>query len=236
MGRNYITETDKTLIERFLTAYNKIDHFLRGRIIVDREQGFKKVVHEYGQKYPSWPHKDALLLLADLRNVLTHNRVEVYEYLSVPTEPVVWKIEQIRDSLIEPQKVIPAFQRNVLTVSLEDSLLHVLKLVRENNYSQFPVYKDGEFQGLITENGIAFWLASHVKEMSLVEFEEQTVKDVLFFEEQRKNYLFIGRTTPVYEANGLFMKERFLEAVLITKNGKKTEKLLGIMTRWDLSS
>ncbi len=236
MGKGSISEADKALIERFKTAYNKIDHFLQDKINVEPEIGFKSVVRKYSQKHPSWPHADTLLLLADLRNVLTHNRVEVYEYLSVPTVPVVRQIEQIRDSLIDPKKVIPEFQRNVITVSSEDSLVHVLELVREHKYSQYPIYKEGDFQGLITENGIVFWLASHVKDISLVEFEEQTVNDVLTFEEQRESYRFVRRDTPVYEANGLFTRERLLEAILITENGKPSENIIGIMTRWDIGS
>lgn len=66
---------------------------------------------------------------------------------------------------------------------------------------------------------------------------ETSLKNVLPFEEG-DNYKFIGSTTSVYEAVDIFKrhigKGRRLEALLITRNGNPSEKLLGIITAWDI--
>jgi predicted transcriptional regulator len=120
-------------------------------------------------------------------------------------------------------------------VSTQDTLARVLKVINERDYSQFPVYKGDEFRGLLTENGITRWLAHHVVDtLSLVELDDIYIEDVLRSEEERKNYQFVPRSMLVDDVSASFASEASLEAVLITSNGKHTEKLLGIVTRWDI--
>ena len=111
----------------------------------------------------------------------------------------------------------------------------VLKTIKHRDYSQFPVYEDGRFRGLLTENGITRWLAHHVMtKLSLVELEDVPVKDVLESEERRRNYHFMPRDTRVDDVVAQFASGELLEAVLITATGKPSETLLGIATRWDI--
>jgi hypothetical protein len=97
------------------------------------------------------------------------------------------------------------------------------------------VYEGKQFRGLLTENGITRWLAGHVvRTLSLVELDDIHVGQVLRNEEKRGNYHFALRDTRVEDLSSLFAKQPLLEAVLITTNGKETEKLLGVATRWDI--
>jgi predicted transcriptional regulator len=87
----------------------------------------------------------------------------------------------------------------------------------------------------LTENGITRWLAHYVsKEMSMVELNDVPVRQVLPEEEKRPNCLFVARDKTVDEAKALFATKELLEAVLITQSGNRTEKLIGIITRWDV--
>jgi CBS domain-containing protein len=88
---------------------------------------------------------------------------------------------------------------------------------------------------LLTENGVTRWLAGHVvRTLSLVELDDIRVEQVLRNEEERRNYHFVPRDVRVDDVSALFAKQALLEAALITTNGKETEKLLGIATRWDI--
>jgi len=123
----------------------------------------------------------------------------------------------------------------VETASVEDSLARVLKIIRQRDYSQFPVYEGDCFCGLLAENGITRWLAHHVAtEISLVELDDIPIKQVLENEEKRKNYHFVAQDTRVDDVGQLFVSQESLEAVLITQSGKESETLLGIATRWDM--
>jgi len=182
-----------------------------------------------------WNDAAYLERMGYLRNGLAHDFTDAVEYVAVPTPLTVEQFEQFHRRLTQPPLAIPTFQRPVEKVRPEDSLKQVLKLVKKFDYSQFPVYGENGFHGLLTENGITRWLARHVTEQfELVDFNEATVAEVLGEEENREDVLFVGRNTPVPEIKELFAERRLLEAVLITTRGDRNQALLGIATRWNM--
>lgn len=70
---------------------------------------------------------------------------------------------------------------------------------------------------------------------TLVGLEDEKVRAILDCEEARgQNCAFVGHDALVDEILMIFQTKPLLEAVLVTHNGKETEKLLGIATRWDV--
>ncbi len=221
------------LIERFISAYNAIEQYFRRVLGASEDDTFTSLVRDYSTRYPRTDER-RLRQYATLRNAVTHGRTKAYAYLSVPLPIVVDDIEAIRDQLLNPPRVIPRFQKEVRTVKSTDTLSDVLALVESLEYSQFPVYDDGQYRGLLTENGITRWLAHHsTTEMTLVELQEVNVKALLRKEEKRPNYAFVSTKATAEETMDKFAANPFLEAVIITDSGQKEGKLIGIITRWD---
>jgi CBS domain-containing protein len=171
------------LIERFRVAFNQIEAHLRFELREPNDTSFTRLVHRYAEQNLVWGNRAGYQLsaYAELRNTLVHTRFEREQFVCVPMPFVVERIEQIRDELLEKERVIPKFQRVVRTVKTNDKLSYVLEIIAEEDFSQFPVYDEGgEFRGLLTENGITRWLAHHtVREMTLVDFEDTLVDAVL---------------------------------------------------------
>jgi len=230
-----VTQADLDLIERFQAAYNAVDKYLRSTLGKDRVVSFTALLSEYHRRYPSWTDGEFLSQVAEMRNFLIHGRTKPNLYLALPTPACVVTLEKIRDRLLSPQRAIPSYQKEVATVSSEETLASVLKQIASNQFSQFPVYDSGKFKGLVTENGITRWFAWHVSsEDSLVELKDVTVRQVLRLEEKRPNWVFVARNTLVDDVKSIFGKNKLLEAVLITNAGSKEERLLGIVTRSDI--
>jgi predicted transcriptional regulator len=222
-------------IERFEAAYNRIDQILRKKLSEDVKANFMGLVKNYAQKHPGWRFKDFLIFIGELRNALIHTKVNPYEYVAIPAYYLLKQLESCLASLDNPPKVIPTFQIKVITIRLNDSLAEVLHQINKNDFSQFPVYNESGIVGLLTENGITRWLATHmVNKFSVIDLEDVRVSEVLKQEEARKNYLFIPSKMHVEDALYKFKENGFLEAVLITAHGKDSEELLGIMTKWDV--
>ena len=235
-----MTPHDLDLIERFIGAFNAIDLHLEGVLHVESNSSFRSLVDLYAKRNRWWKHADQLRIFAGLRNVIVHDKIEPYKYVCVPSEDSVVDIEKIRDSLINPERAVAKFRRDVVTITPHDSLAKVLKLIEERQYSRFPVCEQAhgrctKFVGLLTENGITRWLAHHVTNgLSLVELNEVLVAAVLPRQEKRPNYQFAAQDTPVEQIAYLFHENVYLEAVLITEHGGEREKLLGITTRGDV--
>jgi len=235
MNPKELSQEQLDLIERFIVAYNAVDHYLRAQLNEDNGTPFSQLIRDYAARYPRWEDQDRLRMFGDLRNALVHQRERSYEYLSVPIPWVVETLEQIRDRFLSPELVYPKFAREVKTFRAEDTLADVFHSITETDFSQYPVYRQGAYIGLLTENGITRWLAHHsVHVLTLVELEEVQIDQVLSREEQRKNDAFIARTTTAQDAENYFVQNPLLEALLITTAGKPGEKLLGIITRWDV--
>lgn len=224
------------LFDRFVSAYNEVDEWMRKSTGSDRNVGFSNVLLDFERKMYLGTDGDFLRSVADLRNVLIHRRTLPHLEMATPTEPVIHRLELIRDKMLDPPKVYPRFQKQVAIVSPKDSLEEVMRMVSALDYSQFPVVDGNDFVGLLTENGITRWLARKiVGSMSLVDFADAQVSDLVCNEESRENFLFVPRRMAISEVREKFRGNGLLESVLITENGRKGEKLLGLMNRWDLA-
>jgi predicted transcriptional regulator len=226
---------DIDLIERFISAYNPLDLHLQGVLGMDSGASFRSMADIYAKRHKWFRHADQLRIFASLRNVIVHDKIEPYQYPCVPTPETVACIESIRDRIAHPQRAIPAFRRDVVTVGPDDTLASVLRLIHNLEYSQFPV-RDGNkhFLGLLTENTITRWLARTTSTaISLIEFDDVLVRTVMVYSEKRRNYLIMPASAPVEEIVFLFHENVYLEAVLIAPHGHELEPFTGIVTRGD---
>ncbi|MGO9570535.1 MAG: CBS domain-containing protein [Desulfomonilaceae bacterium] len=237
MDKGGISDKDRHLIERFEAAYNGIDSHLRKSVKQDRKVSFKTVVNDYQKTSLSFSaDADYLRRIAAFRNELIHGKEKPFQYFAVPTLPTVERLEGVLERLRKPRLAIPTFKADVETISLTDSLGRVLKRISATKFSQFPVYLDTVYKGLLTENGITLWIAGRVASQSDVgDLEKVWVKTVLREEEdKRRRFLFAPENKNVDDIIALFAQSDLLEAVLITDTGNNRGELKGIATRWDI--
>lgn len=221
----------------FLATYNRIDAYLRKILGASDETSFSSLIKEAKRinriiaKY-----EDDLRLIGKLRNVLVHEQKKPNFIVAEPHQEIIKIAKDIENTLVNPPLVIPTFQRNVITFTNTEFISKPLKFVKENDFSQFPVYDEKNcYIGLLTERCIARWLAHQVRvgeEMMLI--EETTIGSVLSFQETDDNASFLSRTATIYEAQESFIKNRSLDAILITENKNPNASLLGIITLWDI--
>lgn len=229
------------LSERFIMAYNKIDRQLQKRAGIQGYMGFSQLVRRVARNDPMFAEfEDDLLEFAELRNAIVHELVEPARIIAEPYVSVVERIEEIAATLERPPLVIPRFERQVYTVQANDPILRVLDLIRHYGYTQFPVY-DGErgFLGLLTDRCLARWLTFEFE--ALAEgLQTARVAEVMVYDRTKgANVTFLSQSATVYDAYHEFewhMTKDYprLEAILITANGKSDERLMGIITPWDM--
>nr|WP_255620846.1 CBS domain-containing protein [Salinicoccus sp. RF5] len=146
---------------------------------------------------------------------------------------------EIRNQIEYPTKVNKIFKNHVQCFKAEDNLKDVLNYIKDKSYTQFPVFDQNEFLGLVSDNGITFWLSEVIKE-EIVDLSEVKIADVIGHDENRMNYVTIKADMSLYNVDELFSRrirngERGV-VLLITALGKieKPEDIIGIITPWDL--
>ena len=235
VDHNGLSREQLDLIQRSEADFNGIEQFLHAALGIEEHETFTQLVNNYAKSHAGWGDAELLKRIAKIRNVIVHDKTEPFHYPVVPTRAINEKLRKCKERLITPARALPTFERTVEKISMNDTLTRVLKTINHRDYSQFPVYEDKRFLGMLTENGVTRWLARHVvTTLSLVELDEIFVLHVLQSEEARNNHQFVAGDMRVDEVTALFARQTLLEAVLITATGKHTEDLLGIATRWDI--
>ena len=229
-----LSDADFDLIERFVTAFNRIDRYLRELYHADDRLSFGRLVEIHLRKNPHWRAAEALRSFKSVRNVIVHERDLPYRYLFVPTRAAVEEIEQVRDRLTSPEQLLPRFHRQVICLETQDTAAKLLRLVHEHHGCKFPVYEAERFRGLLTEHGITRWLAWHTAaDGTQIDLSGVTALDMLNAEETDRNVEVLAANATTDELIRSFSLNPSLQAVLITETGKKNEPLQGLATWGD---
>jgi len=224
--------------ERFLVAFNRIEKALEKITGSGSYVSFFKLI-DFAKKKNAIVRRfeDDLREYGDLRNAIVHHRTAVEYAIAEPHDEVVEKIERIDRTLTEPPVAGGQFRRRVHIFSPGDSLAEALRMAGKKKDFQIPVYDLGEFRGLISPSGLMEYLADTISE-DVISREMTTLSDILRHIHTSRSYEFIPAGLSIYAAEEMFseavVKGRRLDALLITENGRDDEKLLGIITPWDL--
>lgn len=226
--------------EEFLGSFNRIEKKLNKSYGNNSKKGFTSLIKEIDRENKNRIISSNLRLLesfAELRNAIVHNSEKDY-IIAEPHTKMVDKIKEIEKLITNPPKVIPKFQKDVLLFDSSDSIFDSIYIMSENNFSQVPIVDDNRFIGLLNSNTITRWFGKttnkEIDENGSTIIIKTQIKNVLDYEETDKNYEYINRNTYLHEVVNIFENNKQIDAILITQNGKKDEKLLGIITIWDL--
>jgi len=128
--------------KKFLDHFSEIETYLHQLQNRKDFTPFKELVKEAAKSNAVIRRfENELYSIGDLRNAIVHRRANKNETIAEPHDSIVMLIEKITNEIKNPKKVIPEYTREVITFDCKDSLLDVLKVIKENSFSQFPIYK-----------------------------------------------------------------------------------------------
>ncbi len=225
--------------EVFLSTFNELEKHFKNKLFRGSWKSFKQMLKEGSRNNPIiWQFKEELFEFTDLRNAIVHNRNHDYQVIAEPHDFVVKRFTFISNQIMNPKKV-DSFTKNVHTCLLTDKISVPLNLIHNHLISQVPVLNHKlEIVEILNAGTIAYWLADD----KAVSTEEATVDEVLKHKEHKGNFEIIPQKTTVYHAAEQFKnsyksmpKDKYYDALLITKNGTASEKLSGIIVLSDIA-
>ena len=99
-----------------------------------------------------------------------------------------------------------------------------------------PVYSGNTLMGLLTSETVARWLAAQLADGQGI-LEERPVEEVMKYEEGTHSYVVMGQSATVDDALSKFDDHmhagKVLDAIILTHNGSKRERPVGIVTATD---
>lgn len=222
--------------EQFLNEFNQLEKFLKEELGAPANMGFAEVVRRLARQKnsPLDEYENDLLQMAQLRNAIVHEKIAEDFVIAEPNEWAVNRITEIHDAIMTPEKVLPRFKKHVTGFDKNISVTDIFAKIAEKHYSQFPIYDNGKFLGLITIRGIGFFAATE-SQHGYLDVSHKTAEDLIGISFKKPNYRFCSQDTAINEVEKWFQEIAQLEAVLITRDGNQDGQLLGIIRPRDLT-
>ncbi len=178
----------------------------------------------------------------DVRNLLSHNPKIGHTYVVEPSEQMVQLLRATLAKVKNPPKatdiMIP--MQKILWKTEKDFVLPVLKDMIEHTYTHIPILENGVVIGVLSESTILSYLVDEeiIEINNSMRFSD--LRNYLKMENHKsESFRFVSKDTLKAKLDELFSNA--LESgdrigmVFVTHSGKKTEKILGIITAWDLA-
>lgn len=231
-------------VEVFLNTYRELEDGIKMRYNVNRREDGSSIYVLKEQKYFK-QFKTQVDLYKDIRNLLSHEPKRRGDYPIIPTKGIIDGLEALKNRVTNPPRVntIMVESRNVYSASVNDSVRTVINAMIKNVYTHIPILDDGKVIGVFSEN--TFLSLFENEELVMIDdnlkFNDATIQKLIPIDRHiTESFRFVPRDTSVFEVEELFKKAADggdrIGLIFVTQNGKQNERILGILTPWDLPS
>lgn len=226
--------------EKFISTFNKIAKYLGELYGAEKYIDFMTLVRDLSKSNNViCSYKDDLKEYAELRNAIVHQRRD--KIIAEPHEETVQHLQKIYENLKNPPTSLTIASRPVYFCKVDDLISEVVTEMTKKVYTHVPVYEKNKFIGVFSESSITKWLGDSAESDGFL-LEQTRIGELKKYLDQLDDefncYKFISRTTDVFNIQDAFLslvsQHKRLGAVFITERGKEDEKILGIITAWDL--
>lgn len=216
----------------FIKNFTSLENWMTNKLNSKEYEPYSLLIYKLGidnrqiKQYASF-----LRRMGDLRNAIVHSDKYPEFIIAEPNDRIVQEFKLISEQIMQPPALLAYCAKNPRCILLDTPLPEILSLMSTNDYSQMLVKTEKTYQ-LLSREAISKWLESNITS-DRISIKETTAEDILQHEDQ-KNCRFVGRNIDVFEFVDIITSaEKTVQAVVVTQNGKDTEKPLGIATMWD---
>ena len=223
--------------EIFLQKYRVLEGLLEKRY-EGRKLSFSVVI-EYIRDIDSQPVRVDLDLLREIRNILSHNAGSGGEPVVEPSDEMLRRLDEIIAYVKRPHRAAdfgtPA--EKVYFAHPDDSVLQVMRGMNQNGYSHVPVQDQGAAAGVFNMHALFDFLAESGLDAAN---DGLRIRDLGEYIRFGSRYAFVSGDTSIVEVRAMFQKyterNQRLSAVFVTEHGDPGEKLIRMLTPWDVLS
>lgn len=231
--------------EKFLTTYNELDKYMREYLNESGHSSHSDLINKMAKVNKVFNANEYnLRSFANLRNAIVHNPNEKFANpIAEPHDFIVKRYEEIKNKVMNPPKALDtiAIKRdNIFTASLNSKALEIMEQMNKNIFTHVPIVDNDILVGVFSENTVFSYI---VKNQEVLIDSEMLIKEFAEYipinNHGSESFKFVSRETLVIDIEGIFQEgikdNKRISAVFITENGNENEKLLGMLTAWDVA-
>lgn len=225
--------------DTFLEIFRELEDLLEQKYS-GKKLHYSSVVFEFLNSEDSAPVREKLDLCREIRNVLTHNSKQGGESVVEPSEAVLNNLKECIEFIKKPPLAITyaTMPENILKVNLSANVLSTMAKMNKQGFSNVPVLDSNLFMGVFSTSTVFEYILKNPE--NPINFKT-TIRDIyrnIDIKNHSGNYVFVPINSSLLEARKIFErvegKNRRVSVIFITKNGKSDERILGLLTPWDL--
>lgn len=235
-----MTMVTKTTNDRFLDKYTELETFLREKNSIKANDMYSfNIMNDKDIKRD----KAKWSFYRDIRNMLTHE-ANARKFITVTDEMFeMFSVDVYK--ILHPLKVsdIAVPLNKIYKVTPNEPINTIIQTMLDKNYTCTPITNENNVViGIFSAHSLMLYFNEHKQEI-LEDTCNVKIRDFKHLcdlhSDQDVVYKFVSRSTTVNEVKDMFKKNfeqnKRLEVVFVTDHGKNTEKLLALLTPWDLN-
>ncbi len=223
----------------FLDLYKEIEERLKERGI---KNGRNSVVMQFIASPEGRQFKDDLNVCREMRNILTHCPDIEGEPPLIPTDAAIETLRRVEAYLSAPPRALDRAAKGdgLVSARLSDKVMPVMEEMVSRGFSHIPVFENGKLFGVFSISSV---FSKAMKYDGDMVSENTLVRDFIDYIPIEKHvcerFVFAPRETTVIEAKEMFdnfpgPSQKRVAAIFITENGSPNERILGMLTPWDV--
>lgn len=230
--------SDRT--QRFLDLYKQLEELLEEKYKGNGKRRSSSPVMEYLRDEESLPVREKLDLCREIRNLLTHNANLDGLPVVEPSPAVVESLEEILTALRRPPLALAYAAKGdqILKARPDQRILRLMETMDKNGYSHVPVLEGSIFRGVFSADVLFRWQLQNKGQSFHQDTRLGELSAYYSLKANQEHYAFLGENTSYFEAQRVFErvrgKNRRVAAIFLTRTGDPAERLLGMLTPWDV--
>lgn len=186
---------------------------------------------------------DDLLTIKKVRNINSHDRNNKTEYVVCPNPEMNIRLKRIIDEIENPPPIygseICIKRQSMYTKTKNDTIESTIRDMVDKTYTYVPILENGVIIGVFSEST----LLDIINKDGIIDVDKDTTFSEIFDYLKIENHSteefdFVSRNTSVYDVEDkfkdYFKRQKRLGCIYITENGRSSEKVLGMLTAWDV--
>ena len=224
----------------FIDLYKRLESVIRSKYDVPQEIGAVSWLIHNERGFIGV--RDELNYCREVRNLLQHNERVRGDYAVIPSAGM---IETIKSTISRIEGIPRAIDMCVKTsdicsASISDAMLPAMRVMCSKTYTHLPILEDGRVTGVFSAKS----LLSHIIEDGVTRLDEtmtfEQVAGLLPLDRHgSETFAFVPQEMLATNVAELFQQARKqskrLGVVFVTAHGKQSERLLGMLTAWDMA-
>ncbi|ACV21989.1 CBS domain-containing protein [Slackia heliotrinireducens] len=225
------------LTETYLDLYRQLETIVRGTYSLDDRASVVTFLRRQ-PRYERW--RDRIEYCADVRNLLSHRPKVGSEFAVQPSQEMVDFLQRLIFDIQGGTSAMDACVRkeDMLTCTWDSDVRPAIEEMNRRGFSYLPVVEDGRVTAVFGADSLCAYLA----ECDIVSFDELRFSDLRewmgFDGRDRIVFLFRPRNASLdsiaQDFEDQFHIGKRVGVVFLTNLGRQGERVLGMLTAWDV--